>query len=553
MAFCMRLCARTEDECPHLTAFERSWQVYDKLDGLQRELAKPGLTVTSPSFMTLLTSTDEAIAQLTKTAHFAGNDTAPHALLCKMLTSVTAPPSFCGMLCRRAHVCRLLPPAHHSFANRRNAGLYSNRACTVIDAAADSTAYLQRFRQVQARALALVQGHVTGLLQGMTNKLLLNASKGAPGQAAKVAGPSPAGDGGAVAAAAAVSGGGNGPAAVEASGAGAGGSSSSTAIEMSLSYVQFQSVADAVKETLDKIASRVSHGKEYMVVLNECRQSYFRQRRTLLLDAVRGRLAAAAAEGKGNLGEVARQGCLILCDVCHREYKLLLRFMPAVDAGEGHGLDMLMDPLCDCLIDMLRPLYLKVVDVDELCALVVILKGEVLEEQIELRGASLACMRGCVGTLLHEVQERLTFRAQMYIRDDIQAFAPSPDDLNYPLKLLALAKGPSPKAGGGGGGLGAGGAGIWLPVVPRTLACLSQLYRSVDKKIFEGIAQDAVLACTDALVAASLQIEKKQGSVEATLFLVMHLLKVREQIVPFDIDFASTDINLDFRDTRGEG
>jgi hypothetical protein len=32
---------------------------------------------------------------------------------------------------------------------------------------------------------------------------------------------------------------------------------------------------------------------------------------------------------------------------------------------------------------------------------------------------------------------------------------------------------------------------------------------------------------------------------------VMHLLKLREQIVPFDIDFASTDINLDFRDTRG--
>jgi hypothetical protein len=33
----------------------------------------------------------------------------------------------------------------------------------------------------------------------------------------------------------------------------------------------------------------------------------------------------------------------------------------------------------------------------------------------------LASLKGCVGTLLHEVQERLTFRAQMYIRDEIQA------------------------------------------------------------------------------------------------------------------------------------
>ncbi|MGB1601163.1 MAG: hypothetical protein ACPIOQ_50965, partial [Promethearchaeia archaeon] len=31
---------------------------------------------------------------------------------------------------------------------------------------------------------------------------------------------------------------------------------------------------------------------------------------------------------------------------------------------------------------------------------------------------------------------------------------------------------------------------------------------------------------------------------------MMHLLKLREQIVPFDIDFSATDINLDFRDTR---
>ena len=39
---------------------------------------------------------------------------------------------------------------------------------------ADSSAYLRRFRQVQARLLALVQAHVTGLLQSMTDKILLN-------------------------------------------------------------------------------------------------------------------------------------------------------------------------------------------------------------------------------------------------------------------------------------------------------------------------------------------------------------------------------------------
>jgi hypothetical protein len=39
------------------------------------------------------------------------------------------------------------------------------------------------------------------------------------------------------------------------------------------------------------------------------------------------------------------------------------------------------------------------------------------------------------------VQERLIFRAQMYIRDDIQAYACSKEDLDYPQKLISLAQG----------------------------------------------------------------------------------------------------------------
>ena len=97
-----------------------------------------------------------------------------------------------------------------------------------------------------------------------------------------------------------------------------------------------------------------------MVLLEECREAYFRQRRTLLLASVRARLQAAAVEGQGDLGGVARQGCSVLCDVCNREYKLMQRFIPTVDTGDGGGLDALMGPLCETLIDLLRPLYIKV-------------------------------------------------------------------------------------------------------------------------------------------------------------------------------------------------
>lgn len=130
------------------------------------------------------------------------------------------------------------------------------------------------------------------------------------------------------------------------------------------------------------MADRVLVGKEYAAVLHECRDAYFKQRRALLLDSVRDRIQTAAAQGQNDLGAIARQGCALLCDVCHREYKLQQRFFPPGALAEYEGLETLMAPLCDALVDALRPLYLKVVNVADLCALAAILKGEVLEEQV---------------------------------------------------------------------------------------------------------------------------------------------------------------------------
>ena len=77
------------------------------------------------------------------------------------------------------------------------------------------------------------------------------------------------------------------------------------------------------------MADRVLVGKEYAAVLHECRDAYFKQRRALLLDPVRDRIQTAASQGQNDLGAIARQGCALLCDVCHREYKLQQRRISA--------------------------------------------------------------------------------------------------------------------------------------------------------------------------------------------------------------------------------
>ena len=50
---------------------ESRLKVYDQLEGMQRQLTAPGFSVSSPAFMPLLVQVDEAIAQLSKSGHFA--------------------------------------------------------------------------------------------------------------------------------------------------------------------------------------------------------------------------------------------------------------------------------------------------------------------------------------------------------------------------------------------------------------------------------------------------------------------------------------------------
>ncbi|GCB79996.1 hypothetical protein scyTo_0016077 [Scyliorhinus torazame] len=62
--------------------------------------------------------------------------------------------------------------------------------------------------------------------------------------------------------------------------------------------------------------------------------------------------------------------------------------------------------------------------------------------------------------------------------------------------------------------------GMWYPTVRRTLVCLSKLYRCID------------------------------AQTDGQLFLIKHLLILREQIAPFHTDFAIKEISLDLKKTR---
>ena len=87
----------------------------------------------------------------------------------------------------------------------------------------------------------------------------------------------------------------------------------------------------------------------------------------------------------------------------------------------------------------------------------------------------------------------------------------------------------------------------WYPPLKSVLKVLSKLFKVVDQQVFEDVALQSVQSCAKALKDAASQLEAKhRGSLDSELFLVKHLLILREQLSPFDVELKSIQRQLDF-------
>ena len=59
-------------------------------------------------------------------------------------------------------------------------------------------------------------------------------------------------------------------------------------------------------------------------------------------------------------------------------------------------------------------------------------------------------------------------------------------------------------------------------------------------------------ACMTSLEIASSQIVKRKSLIDGQLFLIKHLLIVREQIAPFHIECTFREVNVDFNRVKSK-
>lgn len=74
-----------------------------------------------------------------------------------------------------------------------------------------------------------------------------------------------------------------------------------------------------------------------------------------------------------------------------------------------------------------------------------------------------------------------------------------------------------------------------LARVQRSLLVLSKVYRCLPKSIFGGIAHEAVGSSTASIQQASRMVARRSGPMDGQLFMIKHLLILREQIAPFEV------------------
>lgn len=346
----------------------------------------------------------------------------------------------------------------------------------------------------------------------------------------------------------------------------------------------------------------------YKDLLLDCYRLYIERRHATLYAGLQKHLTELSQSGRP-LSQLIRSSCNGWIELCTVESQLYFEFFSS-NQHSITAINEMLNGFCTLLYTMLRPIIIHNLDMDSLAEVITILKGEILDEQIRMRqtkGGSTAntasgpasssssssssssapgrdlfhsssplfAFAKSIQRLIADVQERLIYRAQLYIRDTIQKYQHTKEDLAYPDKLRHSLPSPSPDSGSLGGAsldptsLSASVMptatsltsreqlfSTWHPALERTLMCLSKLYRCVEPSVFKYLAQEAVSVCLNILLDASSRITLAHAphdpaSSDGILFLIKHLLIMRDQLSPFTgVDWSVTETDLDFSHMR---
>lgn len=224
----------------------------------------------------------------------------------------------------------------------------------------------------------------------------------------------------------------------------------------------------------------------------------------------------------------------------------------------------IVESVCNSTNDCLRPQIIHESDIDELCKVINILVEDVRSQisAMHVPKGLISCMLKSLERTMNDAQERLVYCAEIRLRQDVQLFQALPSQLSYPdiienyyqtcasitlnnnsetnEKSIEMQNSNNPHDDI---------SMTWFPPLQNTLALLSKLYGIVEMAVFEDFAMRSVASCVAALSSGANGVRKCRSSLNGDLFLIRHLIVLREQLSPFEIRLQGIERRLDFRPT----
>ncbi|KAH9839058.1 Sec34-like family-domain-containing protein [Rhodofomes roseus] len=348
----------------------------------------------------------------------------------------------------------------------------------------------------------------------------------------------------------------------------------SATAQMHLLYTRFYTVSAQLAPLLAELERRASaHPDELSSLLSECHSAYFTARKGLLVNRLLEEIKGLDPT-RTELVELTRTGCSYLKQLCTDEFDLFRAFF---NSGEDQ-LYAYLESLCDYLYDDLRPRILHEPRLTALCEVCTVLQALMVldvpaiddddnddyvdELNLDLgsnarrpgkRGLRALHVGYLLQMVLQDAQTRLFFKAQSVIQSDIRYYVPKAQDLDYPQKLVSARKpvtGFEIKEKESVSQLfqlkSLDKQDTWYPTLRKTVWVLSQLHDFVKSAIFDDIAREAVNLCRQSLVSAAETLKSKaQSTLDGQLFLVRHLLILKEMTQNLDLENKNPDRGID--------
>uniref|UniRef100_A0A914HQ14 Conserved oligomeric Golgi complex subunit 3 n=1 Tax=Globodera rostochiensis TaxID=31243 RepID=A0A914HQ14_GLORO len=328
-----------------------------------------------------------------------------------------------------------------------------------------------------------------------------------------------------------------------------------------LLYGVFGVKANAIRNAFSQAHQFFADSAEYQTVVAECEHEYFAIRDQLLRPIVHSTIQTFCDQCQNSSCTLTRGGCTFLLRLCDDEFRLYRQFFvlgeadtrasmtPTTPASllfsfwpaqpHSNQFDAFIEGLCRVLYDTLRPLIVHNPHLETLAQLCTLLKVEMIDESLF---ANRSNARKLMSELVADIVERIVYRTSLFAQSDILDYNPAPGDLVYPERV---------RSSGNNSDSPSSTSPIdqhclWYPTVRRTVMCLSKLYRCLDATVFLNVSRELLDACCQSLERAVDRIRtlpikpahatlrsKSNRSLDAELFIIKHLLILREQTSPF--------------------